>query len=201
MTFSVWTQRIRDDVAGSSALTPKIREILDRLDGDRADLLASVAGRSREQMDYRAAEHAWSIGEVLHHLALAHEATAKLMANMLRRAREEAVPRDPDPNRSVLNSVDDVVPGVEEGRAPAPDRVTPKSYVPPDEAIARLDASRRRLEETLTELSEFDLSGLTFPHPFFGELDAYQWLLVTGWHERRHTKQIERIQGSAGFPR
>ena len=87
------------------------------------------------------------------------------------------------------------------GRILAPDRVTPRSYIAPDEALARLDASRRRLEETVAELSQLDLSGLTFPHPFFGELDAYQWLLVTGWHERRHTKQIERIQASAGFPR
>ena len=152
-------------------------------------------------MDYRPTEDSWSIGEVLHHLALAHEATAKLMSNLLRRAREEAVPRDPDSTRSVLTSIDDVVPGVEQGKAPAPDRVTPRSYIEPDEALARLDASRRHLEETVAELSQLDLSGLTFPHPFFGELDVYQWLLVTGWHERRHTKQIERIQASAGFPR
>ena len=188
-------------MTGSPALTPKTREILDRSGEDRAGLLASVAGRSREQLDYRPTEGTWSIGEVLHHLALAHEATAKLMSNMLRRAREEGIPRDPDPTRSVLTSIDGIVPGVEEGKAPAPDRVTPKSYVAPDESLARLDASRRRLEEIVAELSKFDLSGLTFPHPFFGELDAYQWLLVTGWHERRHTKQIERIQRGAGFPR
>jgi len=122
------------------------------------------------------------------------------MSIMRRRAREENVPRDPDPGGSVANAIEGVVPGVEEGKAPAPDRVTPRSYLAPEEALSRLEASRERLVVTVEELSAFDLSSLRFPHPFFGELDAYQWLLVTGWHERRHTKQIERIRASAGFP-
>jgi hypothetical protein len=195
------THTIGGDVTDSPAPTPKTREILERLSEDRAALLASVAGRPREQMEFRPTEDSWSIGDVLHHLALSHEATTKLMSNMLRRAREETVPPDLDPTRSVLSSIDDIVPRVDQGKAPAPDRVTPRSYVPPGEALTRLDASRRRLEETVAVLSEFDLTNLTFPHPFFGELDCYQWLLVTGWHERRHTKQIERIQKSRGFPR
>lgn len=182
------------------ALTPKTREILARMGDDRARVLARVAGLSREQMDHRPSAGSWSIGEVLQHLALAHEATAKLMANLLRRAREEDAPRDPEPAGSMLTAIDDVVPGVEEGKAPAPERVTPRSYVAPEESLARLDASRRRLEETVGELSAFDLRGLRFPHPFFGELDAYQWLLVTGWHERRHARQIDRIRASADFP-
>jgi hypothetical protein len=184
----------------SDALTPKTQEILDRGDADRAGLLASVAGLSREQLDFRPSAESWSIGEVLHHLALAHEATAKLMSIMVRRARDENVPRDPEPERSVLSAIDGVVPGVEEGKASAPDRVVPQSYLAPEEALARLEASSRRVVGAVETLSAFDLSSLRFPHPFFGELDAYQWLLVTGWHERRHTKQIERIRASAGFP-
>lgn len=181
-------------------LTPKTKEILDRSGEDRARLLASVEGLSREQMDFRPEPDAWSIGEVLHHLALTHEATAKLMSILLRRTEEESVPRDPNPDGSAVSAIDGVVPGVDEGKAPAPERVAPRSYLPPDAALARLEASRRRLEATVAELSAFDLSSLRFPHPFFGELDAYQWLLVTGWHEHRHTKQIARIRASAGFP-
>ena len=32
-----------------------------------------------------------------------------------------------------------------------------------------------------------------FPHPFFGELSATEWLVLLGGHEARHTAQIERI--------
>jgi len=181
-------------------LSSKTREILERTGQARAVLLASVERLSAEQMDTRPGADSWSIGEVLHHLALAHEATAKLMSVMLRRTRDENIPPDPAPDRSVLDSIDGVVPGVQRGKAMAPDRVTPKSYLASEETIARLEASRDRLVGTVAALSAFDLTQLTFPHPFFGELDAYQWLLVTGWHERRHTKQIERIQSSAGFP-
>lgn len=182
------------------ALSFKMREILGRTEEDRAGLLRSVEDLGSAQWDYRPDEGAWSIADVLHHLTLAHEATAKLMSIMLRRTSEEAIPPDPDPDRSLLDSIQDVVPGEEEGKAIAPDRVTPKSYLAPDEARARLEASRRQLVETVEKLSPFDLGKVTFPHPFFGELDAYQWLLVTGWHERRHTRQIERIRQSPGFP-
>jgi len=184
----------------STGLTSKTREVLDRTEQARAGLVESVKDLTSEQMGFRPSSDSWSIADVLHHLALAHEGTAKLMSVMLRRTSEESVPEDPDPEGSVLDSLHGVVPGVEEGKAVAPDLVMPKAYIAPDETLKRLRASRKHLVETVSALSPFDLTKLTFPHPFFGELDAYQWLLVTGWHERRHTKQIERIRQSPGFP-
>ena len=66
-------------------MTPKTREILDRTAHDRAGLLASVDGMSSSQMEYRPSEDAWSAADVLHHLALAHEASAQLMEHFLKR--------------------------------------------------------------------------------------------------------------------
>ena len=38
------------------------------------------------------------------------------------------------------------------------------------------------------------------PHPFFGTLDLYQWVLLSAGHTARHTQQIEEVKRSPGFP-
>jgi len=178
---------------------PKAREIAESISRDRAALLDSVRDLAPMPTDFRPEPGSWSIDDVLHHLALAEEASAKLMALLHERARTESIGPDPEPDASVLRSIDSLVDGAD-GNAPAPDRVTPRSKVEAPLALARLESARSRILESLEALSAFDSRKLTYRHPFFGDLDLYQWLLVSGWHERRHTRQIERIKQSSGFP-
>lgn len=176
---------------------------MESISRDRLGLRESVEPLEREQTDFRPEPGSWSIDDVLHHLALAEEASAKLMAFLLERARTDSSGPDPDPNRSVVRSIDSILEGVAgaDGKASAPDRVTPRSKVEAPLTLARLESARSRILESLEALSAFDGRNLTYRHPFFGELDLYQWLLISGWHERRHTRQIERIKSHAGFPK
>ena len=182
-------------------LSRKAQEVIESISRDRERLLGAVAGLGPAQLEFQPSAGAWSIGEVLHHLALADDGTSRLFARFLERAQEAKLPPDPSPERSVLGTIETVVAGADEQKAVAPDRVTPRSHLDAEECLARLSASRTKLIGTLGRLSAFDVSTLTFPHPFFGELDPYQWLLITGWHERRHTAQIERNQSNGTFPR
>jgi hypothetical protein len=43
------------------------------------------------------------------------------------------------------------------------------------------------------DLRDFGVADVTFPHPFFGELSAIEWLCLIGGHEQRHLKQIKRV--------
>jgi hypothetical protein len=183
-------------------LSPKAKEVVESISRDRLGLRESVRDLAPEQMDFRPAPGSWSIDDVLHHLALAEEASAKLMAFLHERALKESVGPDPEPDASVVRSIDSILEGVDgaDGKASAPDRVTPRSKVEAPLALARLESARSRILESLESLSPFDGRKLTYRHPFFGELDLYQWLLIGGWHERRHTRQIERIKGNSGFP-
>jgi hypothetical protein len=54
--------------------------------------------------------------------------------------------------------------------------------------------------QSIEQLSPYDLTQLKYPHPFLGELDMYQWILIAGGHEGRHVAQIKRIKSEAGFP-
>jgi len=181
-------------------LSPKAKEIVESISRDRLGLREVVRDLAPEQTDFRKEPDSWSIDDVLHHLALAEEASAKLMAFLHERAGTESIGPDPEPQKSVLRSIDSLVDGANGQKSTAPDRVTPRSKVEAPLALARLDTARSRILESLEALSTFDGSKLTYRHPFFGELDLYQWLLIGGWHERRHARQIERIKSDSGFP-
>jgi hypothetical protein len=40
----------------------------------------------------------------------------------------------------------------------------------------------------------------TLPHPFLGELDGYDWILVFAGHTIRHLEQIREVKESRNFP-
>ena len=182
------------------SLPTKAREVIDSMTRDRSNLRQAVLGLSERQTAFRPENGGWSIDDILHHLALTDEAAGKLMAHFQKVAEKENLPEDPEPNASALNSIDAITAKADEAKAVAPDRVTPRSTVKSAEALSRMWTSRERLLESVETLAPLDARRLRFAHPFFGELDMLQWLLVTGWHERRHTLQIERVKTSEGFP-
>jgi len=178
----------------------KIQEIVDLISNDRQSLLRSVSGLSEAQLDYRPAADQWSISDLLHHLALADEANVKLSSMMLKQAQEKDLPLDRMPEESVLDCLDRFAPTLQNNKMTAPERVAPKSHLPASESLARLTASREKLLAVITQLGQYELSQVKFPHPLLGELNTYQWMVLAGGHERRHTAQIGRIKSQAEFP-
>ena len=178
----------------------KIQEVLDQISKQRQGLLAASSGLSEAQLDYKPAEDQWSITDILHHMALTDESSVRLAGMMLKQAEEAKLPADPTPEASVMGSLDEFMPKLSGSKVQAPDRVAPRSHLPAAESIARLMASREKVVETWQHLGEYDLSTVTYPHPLLGDLNAYQWLIIAGRHESRHTDQIGRIKADPGFP-
>jgi len=180
-------------------LTQKLQELVDSISRDREMLLFSISGLSDAQLNHTT-DGAWSICDVLNHVALTDEANAKLTSNLLKRARSEQPPPDNSPEVSELQSIDEILAVMKVSKFQAPEFVDPKSKATVDESLEKLMTSRERMLANLEQLDGFDLRGLTFPHPFAGPLNAYQWVLIAGAHEARHAAQIERIKASSGFP-
>lgn len=181
-------------------LSKKMQELVGAITHHRQSLLDSVSALSAAQLAFKPGESAWAINDILHHLALTDEANAKLAARALKHATERSLPADPTPDGSVLNCLDEALAPIRNTRAQAPEFVTPHDHLPADDAIARLQASRARMLESVEQLGSYDLTQLKYPHPLLGELDMYQWLLIAGGHEGRHVAQIGRIKAAAGFP-
>jgi hypothetical protein len=182
------------------SLSKKLQELVDKISHQREKLLESISGLTDAQLNHKAAETDWSISDVLNHVSLTDEANAKLTSNFLKRARAASPPTDPSPSESVINSMDDIFPRMDGAKFQAPEFVAPQANAPVDESMARLKSSRERMLANVEQLDGLDLSGVTFPHPFAGALNAYQWILMAGAHEARHAAQINKMKSQPGFP-
>ncbi len=60
-------------------------------------------------------------------------------------------------------------------------------------ALTRFEQMTTRFLQALTPLSFDPKSAVTHPHPWFGPLNAYQWLVFAAPHQNIHRKQIESI--------
>jgi hypothetical protein len=181
-------------------LSNKLQELVDRISRQRETLLQSVSGLSDAQLNHKAEETAWSVSNVLNHVSLADEATVRLTSNMLKRALASNLPPDPSPEASQIHAIDEILPRLNAAKFQAPDFVAPHSHVSVDESLAKLESSRQRMLANVEQLAGYDLNALTHPHPAAGELNAYQWILMAGFHESRHAEQINRMKSQPGFP-
>lgn len=183
------------------SITAKVKEIMDAIEGDRGVLLATVAGLSESQFAWQPTAGQWSVVEILQHLALVEEANGKLCSMMLKKAVDEHLPQDTSPDASVMDDMERLKQHLTDrtNKVPAPERVQPLHRCSGAEVLVRLKVSREKLREIVSQLSAYDLTRLKWPHPFFGDMNLYEWIMMIGLHESRHTRQIEEIRARADF--
>jgi hypothetical protein len=180
------------------AIAPDERKRLTQYLADTRDrLLRSTRGLTPEQLDYKPAPGRWSVAENLEHLTIAE--------NRVLQSRIEAVLAEPsDPaKRSAWDGREEALMEAVIKRDPryqAPEFVQPTGQWNHDELFRQLEAARGRTLE-FAATTDAGLRRYFFPHPVFGELDCYQWLLIAGSHFERHRAQIEEVMADDRFPR
>ena len=170
---------------------PRIAELTDVLDRERAGLLAAVAALPADALDRRPAPDRWSPAQLLEHLRLVEDGSARLLARRLARAKEEGLPEETETS-SVLDSLpaEAIVNG--SGRT-APEMVTPAADVTAEAALEGLMASRQALRAVLEEGDGLALDQVRATHAVFGDLGLYQWALFIALHEARHARQLREM--------
>lgn len=61
------------------------------------------------------------------------------------------------------------------------------------ESLSLMRVSRDALNELRPRLEKADLSSVSYPHPAFGPLNLYEWLVMLGFHEERHLRQMDVV--------
>ncbi|MDD5544111.1 MAG: DinB family protein [Acidobacteriia bacterium] len=171
-----------------------LSELSEYLSETRSALFRSVADVSPEMASFRPEPEAWSVAEIMDHLCRVERGTNILLKRFVEQARTAGLNQE-DATASVLSSLDSFQVVEAPVRAKAPDRVRPAPHVPVAESVERLEQSRHELLRVLDEAEGLALSQVSFDHVFLGKLNGYQWILVLGQHEARHTRQIQRTKG------
>lgn len=71
--------------------------------------------------------------------------------------------------------------------------VKPDVVDDPSLSLSRFEQMSAQFMQAVTPLSFDPSSTVTHPHPWFGPLNAYQWLVFAAPHQNIHRKQIESI--------
>lgn len=187
-----------------------IADIYAANDTVRRQLLARVENLSEAQQTFRPEENAWSIAEIVDHLSKIEQQMVQLIGMLLRKSEGASAASaagdggqaasDAAPNFEPF-SLDSFLERVKDEKLTAPEQVRPSGGVPLSEALVNLRRTRASVEALRPRLEAARLGAATYPHPFFGEFNAAQWLAFIGHHEGRHLRQIERLMAAPDFAR
>jgi hypothetical protein len=140
----------------------------------------------------------WTIQQILEHISMVGLGTSRICAKLLAEARTAGKPADGSFALSATFGERAAVIAVT--KVEAPSRVQPTGSVTIPAALEGLAAAAEAFDSMRPDMEHLDLSRHTFPHPFFGELTAGEWMVVAGLHEGRHLQQIENVLAKVRAP-
>jgi hypothetical protein len=160
----------------------------------RARLVARVGPLDDAAQNFRADERAWTVAEIVEHLAILEHRLSQLAAMMVGKVESVAAAAAGGAGAPFKPfSLEEQVEQLRTVKLEAPEQVRPRGGVPVADSLARLRESRAAFEALRERIERADLSAATYPHPTLGPLNLYQWLAFIGIHEERHLNQIERL--------
>ena len=163
------------------------------LDETRDNMLRATKGLSPAQLQYKPAPDRWSVAECLEHATIVE---TFVLGNIHNAIKETAAsPKTDMTDEGLVRMVTD-----RSGRSRAPERIVPTGKIPCDQVLSEFEAARKRMSEFVSS-TNVPLRQFAFPHPRFGQVDCYQWVLLAAGHGDRHRKQVEEVIADAGFPR
>ncbi|MBD0371924.1 MAG: DinB family protein [Pyrinomonadaceae bacterium] len=172
-----------------------LSEIFDSIDETRARLRARLGGIANGEETVRPSPDVWSVAEIAEHLAIIEERLSKLFPVIVTKAEAGGLERGADqPFQPV--SVAEIIERSKREKYTAPETARPTGTASIADSLARLERSREAIRALRPRLEALDLTGVTYPHPAFGPMSAYQWLIFIGAHEDRHLRQIESLLAS-----
>ena len=156
----------------------------------RENLKATISGISDDEAAALPDGDTWTIQQIVEHLSMVDIGISRICAKLVEEAKERGDLSDGTVKLS--DEFRDKSALVGSVKIEAPERVQPTGNVTISEALDRMNANCTAFEAIRSDLEKYDLSQPKFPHPYFGNITAAEWLIVAGGHEQRHTAQIER---------
>jgi len=169
-------------------------ELIELLNKSEREFLQAVEGLSQQQWSFKPGPDRWSVAECAEHIVLAEALLFETATTSLTAASDEKwedtlrktdILRRALPNRST--------------KVDAPAAIKPRQAMTRQQLMARFKEQRARALAYVQE-TEAPLKAHTAANPFFGPLNAHQWLLYIPLHHLRHNLQIAEVKSSSSYP-
>lgn len=171
---------------------PRIEEVLNYLDTERTALREAVELVPLALRDQSPGTDRWSVTQVLQHLASIERRVGGGMKKWIADARTGGLGPEAETS-SVMNSLPLQLIADRSQRRSAPEEFRPPGDTDAKSAWAALEQSRETLRAAILAGDGLALSEVKQPHPVFGPINLYQWVLFVGSHETRHAAQVREI--------
>ncbi len=160
----------------------------------REKLHETLSNLTHEQLIFRADKNTWTITEIVEHLAIVENGMASIASGLLQKSTVENIENDGSANisKGFLERAS-LVSNRRERKVSAPERVVPTGRLSIAESLVKMDENAKLLTHLRKGVETVNTEKNKFPHPFFGDLTATEWLALIGGHELRHIDQIEEI--------
>lgn len=175
-----------------------VAEILDMITDAHQRLYGCVAGVRAEQESFRPNTDSWTIANIAEHLGIVAGQFLRLTSKLLAQAEAMGALASPDLRISPVTLAPAATNPDEKFKAP--ESALPSGNVSVAESIEKVRQAHEALLALRPRLEATDVSQVSAPHPAFGPLNLYQWLVLIGVHQERHIGQIEAVKASPGFP-
>jgi hypothetical protein len=170
-------------------------EVIELLQQSEQELQRALDGLTEQQWTFKPGPDRWSVAEVVEHIVLAE---ALLFETAVKSLDSQA-----NPTWEALVGKAAII------RKALPDRsrkVDAPAAIKPQHAMSRAALLARFKEQRAKVLAyvrdtDRPLKAHTAANPFFGDLNAHQWLLYIPLHHVRHNQQIVEVKASPGYPR
>lgn len=166
-------------------------EVYSTNDRVREKLKNTLGHLTQDQTSALPPDEKWTIAEIVEHLSMVEDGMVRICTKLLRKAEAEG--RAADGRVQISAAFNEKTAGIENQKLEAPQIVHPSGEKSIAESIAKLDDNRARLNDLRPMFESFDGTENKFPHPYFGDLSAHEWLVLIGGHEARHLKQIRKM--------
>jgi len=178
-------------------MNPSERDVLiHHLENSRDLVSMTVQGLTLDQLRFSPGEGRWSIADCVEHIGLIENRALLGIQAALQSAPQPERRSEVSKTDSIFNAV-----SARQQRVQGPPHVAPKGQWTDFAALlADFEAARERTIRLASE-TDADPRCHFMPHPLFGLLDCYQWLMLLGSHSERHVRQMEEVKADSRFPR
>ncbi len=162
----------------------------------RDSIIMDVKGLSTAQLNWKADSTRWSVAQCVEHIALAEGMLMGVVQMNLQPAA------DPSKRDSLKYTYQQIM-GFLSNRTQkfqAPDMLKPDGKIGPYPAALDSFIARRNRNIEFVKTTQADFRDHYWVVPNFGMIDDYQALLFMVAHSKRHTKQLEEVKATPGFP-
>jgi hypothetical protein len=161
-----------------------------------SEFLNSVDGLTDAQWNYRASPEKWSIAQTAEHIMLSESLVFSAVGGTMQAPVDSDWEAKTGSKAALLEAA---LPDRGQ-KATAPEPLQPTSKLTHEEIVTRYKEARAKTI-AFTKSTDLALKEHISKHPFFGPINAYDWLIRVPLHNDRHNLQIAEVKMSPGFPK